>query len=104
MYARTVFLRLRPDAGAEFTRIIEDEILPLLRAQNGFEHEITLVTPEGRDAVAISLWDHKESAELYNDAAYPQVLKHLGKLAEGTPDVRGYEVANASFQKVPAVG
>ena len=104
MYARTVFLRLRPDAGPEFTRVVDEEILPLLRTQNGFENEITLVTPEGRDVVAISLWDHKESAELYHDAAYPQVLTQLGKLIEGTPDVRGYKVANATFQKAPALG
>jgi hypothetical protein len=104
MYARTVFLRLRLNAGAEFARVVEDEILPLLRAQIGFENEITLVTPEGRDAVAISFWDHEGSADLYGRTAYAQVLKHLGKLIEGTPDVRGYEVANATFQKVPAVG
>ena len=104
MYARTVFLRLRPDARPGFAQVIEDDIVPLLRTQNGFEHEITLVTPEGNDAVAISLWDHKESAELYDSNTYPEVLKQLHKLIEGTPDVRGYKVAHATFQKVPAGG
>ena len=104
MYARTVFLRLRPDAGADFARTIQDEVLPLLRSQNGFENEITLVEPEGRDVVAISLWDNRESADLYSSNTYPQVLERLNKLIEGTPDVRGYAVANATFEKVPAVG
>ena len=103
MYARTVFLRLRPDTGARFAQIIEDEILPLLRTQNGFENQITLVAPDGRDVVAISIWDQKESAELYGSTAYPQVLQHLTNVVERTPDVRGYEVVNATFQKVPAV-
>ena len=66
MFARSVSIRLRPNSAAEFTQTIEKEILPLLRKQKGFQDEITLFVPGGRDAVGISLWDQKESAEACN--------------------------------------
>ena len=63
MYARNVTIHLKPNSVSEFTSTFEREILPLLRKQNGFTDEITFLAEDGRDAVAISLWDRKESAE-----------------------------------------
>jgi hypothetical protein len=100
MFARSVSFRLKPDSIAAFTKLIEDETLPLLRKQKGFQDEITFVVPGGRDAVGISLWDQKESAEAYNSHAYPDVLKALRNLVEGTPQVQTYEVANSTFHKI----
>ena len=102
MFARSVSIRLKPHSVAAFTKLIEDEILPLLRKQKGFQDEITLFVPGGRDAVAISLWDQKESAEAYNSHGYPDVLKALRSLVEGTPQVHPYEVANSTFHKIAA--
>ena len=102
MFARSISFRLKRGSIAAFTKLIEDEILPLLRKQKGFQDEITLFVPGGRDAVAISLWDQKESAEAYNRDGYPVVLKALRNLIEGTPQVRTYEVANSTFHKIAA--
>jgi len=102
MFARSVSFRLKPDSIAAFTKLIEDKTIPLLRKQKGFQAEITLVVPGGRDAVGISLWDQKESAEAYNSHGYPDVLKSLGNLVEGTPQVHTYEVANSTFHKIAA--
>src|SRR5216683_1340413 len=55
MFARSVSFRLKPDSIAAFTKLIEDKTLPLLRKQKGFQDEITLVVPGGRDAVGIWL-------------------------------------------------
>jgi hypothetical protein len=45
MFARSVSIRLKPDSVAAFTKLIEDETLPLLRKQKGFQDEITLFVP-----------------------------------------------------------
>jgi hypothetical protein len=100
MFARSVTVRLKPNNVAEFTKLIENETLPLLRKQKGFEGEMTFLAPGGAEAVGISLWDQKASAEAYNRDAYPGVLKALGKVVEGTPEVRTYEVANSTFHKI----
>ncbi len=102
MFARSVSIRLKANSVAEFTQMIENETLPQLRKQKGFQDEITFVVPGGAEAVGISLWDQKENADAYNRDAYPGVLKTLGKVVEGTPQVRTYEVSNSTFHKIAA--
>jgi hypothetical protein len=102
MYARNVLLNLKPNTSREFSQTFEKDILPMLRRQNGFKDEITFVEPNGKEAIAISLWDRKESADQYNRDTYPQVLKGLAKVVEGTPEVHSYEVANSTFHKIAA--
>ncbi len=102
MFARSVSIRLKSNSVAELNRLIETEALPLLRKQKGFQDEITLVAPGGAEAVAISLWEKKENADAYGRDAYPVLLKSLGKVVEGTPQVHTYEVANSTFHKVAA--
>lgn len=102
MFARSISVRLKPNSVADFIKVIEDETLPLLRKQKGFQDEITFVVPGGREAVGISLWDQKENAEAYSRDGYPGVLKALGNVVEGTPQVRTYEVANSTFHKIAA--
>jgi heme-degrading monooxygenase HmoA len=104
MYARTVKLHLKPNSVSEFTRTFEKDILPLLQKQDGFKDEITFVAEHGRDAVAISLWDSKESADQYTRDTYPQVLKGLTRLVEGTPEVQAYGVGNSTFHEIASQG
>jgi hypothetical protein len=99
MFARHVSIKLKANSAPEFNRIIENEILPLLRKQKGFRDEITFVAPERSLALAISLWDTKADAEVYNRAGYKEVLKGLSKVVEGTPKVETFEVANSTFHK-----
>jgi heme-degrading monooxygenase HmoA len=102
MYARNVSMNLKPNTAREFTQTFEKDILPILRKQNGFKDEITFVGTEGKDVVAISLWDRKESAEQYSRDTYPQVLKGLAKVVDGTPKVHAYEVSNSTWHKIAA--
>jgi len=102
MFARSVSIRLKTNGVAEFTRLIENAALPVLRKQKGFQDELTFVVPGGGEAVAISLWDEKENADSYGRNAYPDVLKALGRVVEGTPQVRTFEVCNSTFHKIAA--
>jgi heme-degrading monooxygenase HmoA len=102
MYARHVALNLKPAMREELTQTFEREILPLLQKQNGFTDEITFLSPDGKQVIAISLWESKEDADRYSRETYPQVLKSLTRVIEGTPEVRGYEVAISTFHKTAA--
>ena len=101
MFTRNVTMRLKSNSVPEFTRTLENEILPLLRKQTGFQDELTLVQG-GNEVLAISMWDQKQSAENYERGTYPQVLKTLAKVIEGTPRVQSYEVCNSTFHKIAA--
>jgi len=105
MFARSVSIRLKTNRLAEFTRLIENAAVPVLRQQAGFQDALTFVVPGGGEAVAISLWDEKEHADAYGRTAYPDVLKALGNVVDGTPQVRTFEVCSSTFHKIalPAV-
>ena len=100
MYARTVRIQLKPNSVAEFTRTLENDIIPLLRTQPGFQDEIAFVVPGGTEAVSISVWDQKANAEAYARSTYPRVLKAVANVVEGTPQVDLYEVSNSTFHKI----
>jgi len=102
MFARNVAVHLKPNTLRDFTRILDKEVLPILRKQTGFEDEITFALAGGTDVVAISLWDTKEHAEAYNSAAYPEVLKRLEKVLDGSPKVRISDVISSTLHKVAA--
>jgi len=102
MYTRNVSMKLKVNSAMEFTRTLENEVIPVLRKQKGFKDEITLVAPERNDALAISFWDKKEDAEAYNREKYPEVLKTLSKVVDGTPKVESFEVANSTSHQIAA--
>jgi heme-degrading monooxygenase HmoA len=102
MYTRNVSLKLKVNSAPEFTRALENEIIPMLRKQKGFKDEITLVAPERNEAVAISFWDRKEDAEAYNREKYPDILKILSKVVDGAPRVESFEVANSTSHQIAA--
>ena len=102
MYTRNVSMKLKANSAQEFTRTLENEVIPVLRKQKGFKDEITLVAPERNDAVAISFWDKKEDAEAYNREKYPEVLKTLSKVVEGIPKVESFDVANSTSHQIAA--
>ena len=72
MFTRNVSMRLKPKTVEAFTRTIENEVLPVLRKQKGFQDEITFVVPDGTEALGISLWDLKANADAYDRGTYPQ--------------------------------
>jgi hypothetical protein len=102
MFARNVSIHLKPNSSVAFTKQIENETIPALRKQKGFQGELTLLVPGGTQAVAISLWEKKDNADAYAKTGYPEVLKNLNKFIEGTPTVQTYEVANSTFHKIAA--
>ena len=102
MFARTVRMQLKPNSVAEFTRTLENDIIPLLRKQSGFQDEIAFVVPGGTAAVSISVWDQQEDAEAYARGTYPHVLQAVANVLEGTPQVNTYAVSNSTFHKIAA--
>ncbi len=102
MFARTVRIQLKPNSVAAFTKTLENDIIPLLRQQPGFQDEIAFVVPGGTEAVSISVWDQQANAEAYARGTYPQVLKAVANVGEGTPQVDPYEVSNSTFHKIAA--
>lgn len=100
MFARNVSIHLKSNMLSDYTRTFEKDVLPLLRKQHGFKDEITFAAPGGVDVTAISLWENKTDAEVYNTNTYPQVLKTMARFIEGTPKVQTSDVVSSTFHHI----
>ncbi|HEY3197395.1 MAG TPA: hypothetical protein VGJ57_05245 [Nitrospirales bacterium] len=103
MIARNVTMHLKPNSAAEFTQTCQKQIIPMLRQQKGFQDEITFIVPGERNAVGVSFWDNQENADAYSRGIYTEVVKALGKVLEGTPQVQNLEVSNSTFHNIRVV-
>ena len=101
MYARNVTFRIKANTQSDYTHTFENQILPLLQKQKGFKEEITLCNPGSQDVVSISLWENKSNADDYNTRTYPEVLKTLAKVIDGTPRVQTFDTVISTFHNVP---
>ena len=97
MYTRHVSMKLRPGSLPEFKRLLEKQIIPLLRTQKGFQDEITFVTAEHNQVIAISFWDSQRSADDYNHIAYLDVLRALSGVVESLPVVETFEDVDSTL-------
>src|SRR5687768_4239305 len=102
MYTRQVIMQLKANSADEFTNNVDKVVLPMLRKQKGFRDEITFISTDDSEAIANSFWDTKEDAAAYDLAGYPQVLKALSNVVEGTPRVGTAVVSNSTFHKIAA--
>ena len=102
MFGRQITLRLKADSATELIRINAAEILPILRKQKGFREETTFIAPERSEAITNSFWDTKTDADAYDRTAYPEVLKILSHLIDGTPSVKTFEFTHSTLRQVTA--
>jgi heme-degrading monooxygenase HmoA len=98
MFARKVAARLKPNSLTKFVEVIEREVLPWLRTQEGFLDLIILATPDSSEVATISFWDHHDNVQAYRSSGYPQVLKVLNDLLESAPYVKTFEVVGSTLQ------
>lgn len=98
MFVRRLSIQLKPNKLPEFTKTLENEVLPLLRKQEGFSDEITFAKPNNTDIQEISLWETQKNAEAYEGGAYKDVLKLLENVIAGVPKVVTTELIHSTFQ------
>jgi hypothetical protein len=102
MFTRHVVLKLKAKTAPEFTRLIEQEVIPMLRKQKGFLDEITFISPDLTEAIGNSFWETKADAEAYSRTGYSEVLKTLAPVVDGTPTVGTANVSNSTLHKIAA--
>jgi len=102
MFTRHVIVKLKSNAAPEFTRLIEKEVIPMLRKQKGFLDEVTFISPDKSEAVGNSYWETKADAEAYSRTGYPKVIEALSMVVEGNATIGTAEVSNSTFHKIAA--
>ena len=99
-FARNVQFTVKNGKVGEFNRLMNAEILPLLKDEKGFRQDLTLLG--GNSCMSVSVWDDRASAEIYNTKTYPEVLKRLNPVLEGTPRIDTYDTILSTVPVVRA--
>ena len=87
--ARSVRFDIATDKNEEFHTIFRNDILPILKKQDGFRDELLLV--QDQHVLAISIWNNVDSARKYESSTYPQLDKTLRPVMLGKPTVDTYQ-------------
>lgn len=101
MFVRLVELNAKAGKGKDLARLINDQILAILKNQPGFLDEVVLISPDNPDrGVVLSFWKSAEDAEEYNRESFSKVNELLRPALEGPPLVRNFDVAASTAHKI----
>lgn len=95
-FTRNVQFDIQPGKSQEFKNLMEKDVLPILRKQDGFRGELALVNEN--HAVGISCWDTEQSAEAYRMNTYPTVLETLKPVIQGETSVETFDLASTTYR------
>jgi quinol monooxygenase YgiN len=97
MFVRNVSINMKANSVAEFTKILDDQVIPMLRKHPGFCDEVAFVNENGTHVTSISTWETREQADAYQASGYGEALKCLASVIDGTPKVRTSNVINSTL-------
>ena len=92
--ARSVRFEIAANRNEEFHKLFRNEVLPILKKQDGFKDELLLV--QDQHVLAISVWNDMDSARKYESATYPQLDKALRPVMSGKPTVETFKFDSLS--------
>jgi heme-degrading monooxygenase HmoA len=93
---------IKPGKLESATRLLENDVIPLLKQQHGFRDEVSFFTEGADEGFAISFWDTKADLENYEREVYPKVRDKMRELFEDQPVARSYEVNNSTWYHIHA--
>ena len=96
MLAQVALIKVEPGCKVELTRTLEQEVIPLLREEEGFRGLLAFTLPNGTKALSLSLWDQNKTAGGIW-ARGVGALAALAKVALGRQPVQVYEVSDSTL-------
>jgi quinol monooxygenase YgiN len=92
MFARIVEFSPTSDAAAQFVQIIQEKVLPIIKAQAGcLRASVEVRHNLGHVVLGVSVWDSKVDAERYRLDCYPEIEEMLRPFLKCTPRFRTFE-------------
>ena len=89
-YIRNVKFQIKPGKTEDFNRLFANDVMPILKRQAGFKHELSMVN--GNAGIGLSVWQDKASAERYQTTGYPEVLNKLNPVLDGAPHIENFDL------------
>jgi len=89
--ARSVRFPIHAGKKAEFTKLFNSDVLPVLKSQNGFKNEIMLVNDD--HVLGISVWTGPDALKQYVTSTYPKIEQKLASLMNGKAEIETFELS-----------
>ena len=103
MFTRVVEVTTKNGKAKEVCKTIQEKALPILKSQNGFVDEITLVSTSNPNSVlALSFWRTREDAQQYHNQQFSNVTNLIRSHLEGEPKVETFDVDTSTTHKIAA--
>lgn len=103
MFARLVEATARPGKRDEIDRILRNELLPILKKQQGFVDLLGLFSDTNpNEGGGLSLWNSKSDAEtFYSSTDYTNIMSRVKPLVEDMK-IHTFNVTISTFHKIAA--
>jgi len=103
MFTRVVEVSTKNGKARDVCSVIRDKVLPILKNQNGFVDEITLVSTENPNRVmALSFWKTREDAQRYETQQFQNVTSLIRSHIEDDPRVETFDLDTSTTHKIAA--
>ena len=96
MFTRAVLINVKPGCEVELTRTFERGVIAQFRKEKNFRGLLAFTVPDGKEALALSLWDPKESSGGVWVRCFGGLMA-LARVVLGIPSVQIYEVSDSTF-------
>jgi quinol monooxygenase YgiN len=94
MFARILNFEVKPEKKEEFVKVIKNQIVPILKKQNGFLEILPFLPEKMKEekVYTISLWTTPSDAERYQRDVYPRVHEILKPFLTSAVEVNYYHL------------
>ena len=104
MFARSIHMKLKPKSALTFSRLYNRQVLPVLREQPGFKDGMTLISGERAEAIVLSFWDRRSSADAFAKSAYAGLIADLDGVLASPPQVSTMVLSNSTKHQLATRG
>jgi heme-degrading monooxygenase HmoA len=94
MFARILTFEVKLEKKEEFVKVVNDQVLPILKKQIGFLEILPFFQKKTRaeKVLAVSLWTTRYDAERYERGFYPQVVEILQPFLTAPVELNNYNL------------
>ena len=103
MFTRVVEVNTKNGKAKDVCRTIQEKVLPILKSQNGFVDEVTLVSTSNPNRVlALSFWRTREDAQQYQSQQFQNVTNLIRGQLEADPKIETYDLESSTVHQIAA--
>ncbi len=94
MHVRAVTAQIQPGKTKEFIDVVNDSLVPALKAQKGFRGFYQMTDASSGKALAISVWETEaDMMAVESSGRYEEQVAKFGSLFAGPPTREHYELS-----------